>query len=241
MRAGATGFPSLRGTSPSRTRAIVEHLPPESQGPHRFVRIRPPRRREDRASRSSGAYGRAGVPSSRASCRSTRSAVRTSRRSGATRSTIPRTGVPIGSGPFLLSSWERGKQMILVRNPRYWGPHNAYLDRIVLRFCRPCPLLPTPAQVLAGLRQGDVDMVATRDPAVLSEVRSIPGVTGPPIPAHRHEASSTSAWTRAGIRRFATPGPASWCGGHSPTASTDRRSRARSSESSTPATRRVTR
>ncbi len=46
----------------------------------------------------------------------------------------PKTGRPIGSGPFLVERWERGKQLTLVRNPRYWGPHAAYLDRIVLRF-----------------------------------------------------------------------------------------------------------
>ena len=35
----------------------------------------------------------------------------------------PKTGRPIGSGPFLVESWERGKQLTFVRNPRYWGPH----------------------------------------------------------------------------------------------------------------------
>ena len=88
----------------------------------------------------------------------------------------PTTGAPIGSGPFLLSSWDRGKQLILVRNPRYWGPHTAYLDRIVIRFCQSCPLLPTPAQVLAGLRQGDFDVAGGRDPTIIPELRSIPGV-----------------------------------------------------------------
>ena len=43
----------------------------------------------------------------------------------------PKTGGRIGSGPFLVESWERGKQLTLVRNPRYWGPHTAYLDRFV--------------------------------------------------------------------------------------------------------------
>ena len=33
----------------------------------------------------------------------------------------PKTGKPIGSGPFLVGAWERGKQLTLVRNPRYWG------------------------------------------------------------------------------------------------------------------------
>ena len=46
----------------------------------------------------------------------------------------PDTGAPIGSGPFLTGRLEKGKQLALVRNPRYWGPHTAYLDRIVYRF-----------------------------------------------------------------------------------------------------------
>ena len=47
----------------------------------------------------------------------------------------PKTARPIGSGPFLVERWERGKQLTLVRNERYWGPHPAYLDRLVLRTC----------------------------------------------------------------------------------------------------------
>jgi peptide/nickel transport system substrate-binding protein len=48
----------------------------------------------------------------------------------------PKTRTPIGSGPFLLGPWERGRQVTLIRNPTYWGPHPAYLDRIVVRFDR---------------------------------------------------------------------------------------------------------
>ncbi len=46
----------------------------------------------------------------------------------------PKTGRPIGSGPFLLESWDRGRQLTLIRNPRYWGAHRAYLERLVIRF-----------------------------------------------------------------------------------------------------------
>ena len=60
----------------------------------------------------------------------------------------PKTGRPIGSGPFLVGDWERGKQISLVRNPRYWGAHPPYLDRIVLRIYRP----------LEDLRNGEVDI-----------------------------------------------------------------------------------
>jgi peptide/nickel transport system substrate-binding protein len=45
----------------------------------------------------------------------------------------PRTGRPIASGPFLVERWERGRQVVLVRNPRYWGPQAPYLERIVVR------------------------------------------------------------------------------------------------------------
>jgi peptide/nickel transport system substrate-binding protein len=52
-----------------------------------------------------------------------------------TRIDNPKTGAPmIGTGPFLVGRWERGKQITLVRNPRYWGPRTAYLDRVVVRF-----------------------------------------------------------------------------------------------------------
>jgi peptide/nickel transport system substrate-binding protein len=48
----------------------------------------------------------------------------------------PRTGRPIGSGPFLVERFERGRQLVLRRNPRYWGPHPAYVDRLVIRFAQ---------------------------------------------------------------------------------------------------------
>ena len=49
----------------------------------------------------------------------------------------PSTGKPIGSGPFLTSGLEIGRQLTLVRNPRYWGPHTSYADRQVLLFLDP--------------------------------------------------------------------------------------------------------
>jgi peptide/nickel transport system substrate-binding protein len=66
----------------------------------------------------------------------------------------PKTGRPIGNGPVLTQHWERGRQLTLVRNPRYWGPHKAYLDRIVFRF------FPTPEAALEALRAGRVDLVS---------------------------------------------------------------------------------
>jgi peptide/nickel transport system substrate-binding protein len=65
----------------------------------------------------------------------------------------PRTGRPIGSGPFLVASWERGQRITLVRNARYWGEHTAYLDRFVYRFTR-----PDPSDLLGPLRRDEFDV-----------------------------------------------------------------------------------
>ncbi|MGH3077106.1 MAG: peptide ABC transporter substrate-binding protein [Gaiellaceae bacterium] len=64
----------------------------------------------------------------------------------------PRTGAAIGSGPFLVEDWKRGKELVLRRNRAYWGPHPAYVERVVFRFFR--------AEDLAGaIRRGDADLL----------------------------------------------------------------------------------
>lgn len=55
--------------------------------------------------------------------------------------TDPATGEPIGSGPFLLTGWDRGVQITLSRNPNWWGEHPAFLDSLVLRVIPPAHLL----------------------------------------------------------------------------------------------------
>ena len=70
----------------------------------------------------------------------------------------PRTGSPIGSGPFLVERWDRGRQFVLVRNPRYWGPHRSYVDRLVIRF-------GVQGEQLAGLLRGGQVHVAYNFPS----------------------------------------------------------------------------
>jgi peptide/nickel transport system substrate-binding protein len=86
----------------------------------------------------------------------------------------PRTGRPIASGPFLVQDWKRGKELTLVRNPRYWGPHPAYLDRLVWRFV-------SPADAAEALRRGEVDMIdpgpaVLQTPALELRRRPAPGI-----------------------------------------------------------------
>ena len=69
----------------------------------------------------------------------------------------PKTGKPIASGPFLMGRWERGKQLTLIRNRRYWGRHKAYLDRVVLRFVRG-------PDTVQALRSGEFDLGVVTPP-----------------------------------------------------------------------------
>jgi peptide/nickel transport system substrate-binding protein len=82
----------------------------------------------------------------------------------------PKTGRPIGSGPFLVGRWERGKQLTLRRNPNYWGPRPAYLERLDVRFLR------TPGERLEALRAREIDIAVGIVPEVVPELRKEVGI-----------------------------------------------------------------
>jgi peptide/nickel transport system substrate-binding protein len=83
----------------------------------------------------------------------------------------PRTGRPIGSGPFLVERLERGPgQLVLRRNPRYWGPHPAYVERLVIRNT------VQPTDPSDGLRSGELDVAMVGPPSFAPAVRRLPGV-----------------------------------------------------------------
>jgi peptide/nickel transport system substrate-binding protein len=87
----------------------------------------------------------------------------------------PKTGRPIGSGPFLVDRWERGRAVTFVRNPRYWRKHPAYLGRLVVRFCRECGSGTEPAE---WLRTGELDVVQSNllSGAEVEALRRVPGI-----------------------------------------------------------------
>jgi peptide/nickel transport system substrate-binding protein len=88
----------------------------------------------------------------------------------------PRTGRPIGSGPFVVDDWDRGRALSFVRNRHFWGSHLAYLDRIELRFCSQCGDLS--GEQARWLRDGTLDLAASIGPSEeqVAEFRSLPGV-----------------------------------------------------------------
>ena len=70
---------------------------------------------------------------------------------------------PVGTGPFVFSSWNPNSELVVERNPDYWktdaeGRSLPYLDKVVFR-----PIVDSDARVLA-LRTGDIDVHHTNDP-----------------------------------------------------------------------------
>jgi peptide/nickel transport system substrate-binding protein len=102
----------------------------------------------------------------------------------------PKTGEPIGSGPFLVQRFERGQRLVLVRNPRYWGPHQAYLDRLVFRFV-------APDAYADALRRGDVDLIEAGTPFGAAAALELQPQTLPGIGFIRGQGA---AWTHLEIR-----------------------------------------
>lgn len=93
---------------------------------------------------------------------------------------------PVGTGPFKVESWNKQREVVLVRNEDYHTPppsagHSgpAYLDRIIWRF------LPDHANRFSALQSGEVDVidviqpqdaiVADADPALGTLIGSRPG------------------------------------------------------------------
>ncbi len=82
----------------------------------------------------------------------------------------PKTGKPVSDGPFTLTSWKKGSQVTLVRNPRWWGPHKAYLNSIVFRF------LTSSNTEIQQVRSGEVDAIYPQPQLSLAELRSAHGL-----------------------------------------------------------------
>jgi peptide/nickel transport system substrate-binding protein len=63
---------------------------------------------------------------------------------------------PMGSGPFMVTSWTRGSEMVLSRNPHYWrigedGKALPYVDQIKLI------IMPDDATRILKLKAGEID------------------------------------------------------------------------------------
>ena len=64
---------------------------------------------------------------------------------------------PVGTGPFVFDSVQRGQRLVMNRNPRYWnGPPK--VDKVILR------PIPDPTARVAALRSGEVNWIEVPPP-----------------------------------------------------------------------------
>ena len=82
---------------------------------------------------------------------------------------------PIGSGPFVFDSWQRGTELVIKRNPHYWkmgedGQPLPYLDEV--RF----PVIPDDATRILKLQAGEVDGAEFIPYARVAELKNDPNL-----------------------------------------------------------------
>lgn len=65
----------------------------------------------------------------------------------------------IGTGPFMLKSWQPEEKTILEANPNYWG-EGPFVDGIEIR------IIPDESTIMAALRAGEVDFAMFNDPLI---------------------------------------------------------------------------
>jgi peptide/nickel transport system substrate-binding protein len=75
------------------------------------------------------------------------------------------TGRAIGSGPFLMERWERGRELVLRRNASYSGPHPAHVNRLIIRFAQ------TASDPTDALEKGELDIAMGVPPDVAPSIR----------------------------------------------------------------------
>jgi ABC-type transport system substrate-binding protein len=76
---------------------------------------------------------------------------------------------PVGTGPFSLVSWVPNDHMTVQRNPHYWRSGLPYLDGVTYK-----PISEDQSRE-NSLRSGTVDMMVTRDPNAIRDLRGNSG------------------------------------------------------------------
>ncbi|MGI9120777.1 MAG: ABC transporter substrate-binding protein [Acidimicrobiales bacterium] len=84
--------------------------------------------------------------------------------------TNPANAKPVGTGPFMFESEQKGAQLTLVRNPNYFKEGQPYLDQIVFR------IIPSPPQSLQALQTGEVNLILFPIPPLVDQLRKMPDV-----------------------------------------------------------------
>lgn len=91
---------------------------------------------------------------------------------------------PVATGPFMVKSYERGSQVVMVANPHYWkmgvdGKPLPYVDQAVLRY------VPESNSRVLGLQNGDFDAALAIPLNQAAAVEAMPGIKLEVSPSYR--------------------------------------------------------
>src|SRR6185436_1383976 len=75
-----------------------------------------------------------------------------------------------GSGPYILESYEKESQLVLVRNPNYWGTA-PYFDRVIFQN------IPEAAAQKVALEAGDIDVALGVTPDQVDAINKTDGLS----------------------------------------------------------------
>jgi peptide/nickel transport system substrate-binding protein len=85
---------------------------------------------------------------------------------------------PVGTGPFMVTEWQRAKYLVLRRNPHYWQPGKPYLDQVQFT------VVPDDSTRLARVTTGDAQIVELQ-PADVGALSHAPRATAVAFPSTR--------------------------------------------------------
>ena len=86
------------------------------------------------------------------------------------------TNNTVGTGPYMVQSWTRGQQIVMVRNPNYWGPSGgARYDKVVML------LNVLPSTAISAARSGDATIadIPFTQAASLSNATNVQVIVSP--------------------------------------------------------------
>lgn len=70
---------------------------------------------------------------------------------------------PVGTGPFVFSKWEKGKEIVLKKNPEYWETGFPVYDELIFK------IIPED-QSIAALKNGEVDILTNIHPSKMTDI-----------------------------------------------------------------------
>lgn len=72
---------------------------------------------------------------------------------------------PIGTGPFMFSKWDKGRQIVLKKNPKYWQSGIPVYDELIFK------IVPE-GQWADALKNDQVDVVTNLHPELMKEINA---------------------------------------------------------------------